>query len=158
MPETYRAPLRSRHEDVDPELAQARAFTLGLVGIGGRLDPTPGPDTELEDVRARTVLEHGERTARRVERFAAVVEGAVVWTRDADERFRRGVLTGPWRYDSTRQAYAADLVHVRPCAWDEPLDEPQVPPAVVASFERGGRNFQRIRALDEPALRRRAAG
>ncbi|NPC96369.1 GAF domain-containing protein [Nocardioides sp. zg-DK7169] len=148
MPATYRAPLRSRRDDVDPDLAQVRAVALGLVGIGGRLDPAPGPDTPREQVLARTVLEHGERVARRVERFAAVEEGSVVWTRDTDGRYRRGVLTGPWRYDSTREACAADLVHVRPCDWDEPVDEPQAPVAVVASFERGGRNFQRVRALD----------
>ncbi|WP_166138323.1 GAF domain-containing protein [Nocardioides ochotonae] len=146
MPETYRAPLRSRRDDVDDAMAQARAVSLGLVGIGGRLDPAPGPDAGLAEIVARTVVEHGERTARRVERFAAVPDGAVVWTRDVDGRYRRGVVTGPWRYDATRQAHAADLVHVRPCAWEEPVDEPRVPAAVVASFERGGRNFQRIRA------------
>ncbi|MQW75138.1 GAF domain-containing protein [Nocardioides sp. dk4132] len=148
MPETYRAPMRSRLDDIDAGLAQARAVALGLVGMGGRLDPSPGPDAGVEEVLSRTVVEHGERTARRVERFAAVPAGALVWTRDTDGRYRRGALTGPWRYDATRQAYAADLVHVRPCAWEDPLDEVEVPAAVVASFERGGRNFQRIRALD----------
>ena len=148
MPESYRAPMRSRRDDVDPGLAHTRAVELGLVGIGGRLDPSPGPEAEVEAVLARTVVEHGERTARRVERFAGVPEGAVVWTRDCDGRYRRGELTGPWRYDAARPAYAADLVHVRPCAWEEPVDESRVPAAVVAAFERGGRNFQRIRALD----------
>ena len=146
MPETYRAPMRSRRDDVDTGLAQARAVALGLVGMGGRLDPSPGADADLEEVLSRTLVEHGERMARRVERFAAVPEGAVVWTRDGDARFRRGTLAGPWRYDDARPAYAADLVHVRPCAWDDPLEEHMVPAAVLASFERGGRNFQRIRA------------
>lgn len=81
--------------------------------------------------------------------------GAVVWARDSDGRYRRGELSGPLRYDATPAAHAADLGHVRPCTWDEPLDEPQVPVAVVATFERGGRNFQRIRALDDEARKRR---
>lgn len=142
--EIYRAPLRSRRDDVDPDLALNRALALGLVGMGGRLSRTP---RDLADALTMLSVEHDERVARRVERFAAVPGGAQVWTRDGDGRYRRGHLAGPWRYDPDPAALAADLVHVRDADWDaESLDEHRTPAAVVATFARGGRNFQRIHA------------
>jgi hypothetical protein len=91
--------------------------------------------------------EHDERTALRLERFATVPDGVEVWTRDGGGLFVRGVLGGSWRYDPAPEAGEADLCHVRPCAWDDPRPEHQVPAAVAAAYRRGGRNFQRIRAL-----------
>ncbi|WP_241153636.1 GAF domain-containing protein [Nocardioides pantholopis] len=140
----FRAPMRSRRDDVDPGLALERALDLGLVGIGGRLAPAP---TTWADALRRTAVEHGERVAARLERFAAVPDGAVVWTRDRDGRCRSGTITGGWRYDPAPAAYDADLVHVRPCRWAAAVEEHRAPAAVVATFARGGRNFQRIRAL-----------
>lgn len=138
----YRAPMRSRDDEVDLTLAVARAVDLGLVGVGGRL---ARPPVTLEDALAATYDEHGERPAARLRRFAAVEVGAQVWTRDEDGLFRVGEVTGEWRYDPSAEAWAADLVHVRPCAWAAPADV--VPGAVLATFARGGRNFQRVRAL-----------
>jgi hypothetical protein len=67
-----------------------------------------------------------------------------LWTRDADGLYRLGRIDGPYRYDSSAAAAAVDLVHVRPCTWlAEPLTESKVPAAVIATFARGGRNFQR---------------
>ena len=141
--QVFRAPLRSRLDSVDPGLALDRAFALGLCGVGGRL---AAPPHSREDALAHTAEEYDERVARRLERFMAVADGSVVWTRDADGMFRRGTLTGPWSYDADPAAYAADLVNVRDCDWDvEPLTEHRVPPAVAAAYRRGGRNFQRIR-------------
>ena len=130
--------MRSRLDDVDPELAVGRALGLGLCGIGGRLS---APPRGLADALRQVDAAWGERAARRLERFAGVPDGAVVWTRDTDGGFHRGVLTGEWRYDADPRAVAADLVHVRPCAWQR-ADPPS---AVLESFSRGGRNFQRIR-------------
>ncbi len=49
--------------------------------------------------------------------------------------------TDPYRYDG--DGADVDLVHVRPCRWlSRALFEPEVPAAVVATFGRGGRNFQ----------------
>jgi hypothetical protein len=122
-----------------------RALRLGVVGVGGRLS---SPPVSLEDAVARVSDEHGDRVARRLERFAAVPVGAEVWTRDPAGLFHRGVLAGPWRYDADPTAYDADLGHVRPCPWEsDPFAEHQVPPAVATTWRRGGRNFQRIRAL-----------
>jgi hypothetical protein len=139
--------MRSRIDDIDPGLAVERALDLGVVGVGGRLSHPP---RDAGDAAARVSDEHDERVARRLERFVAVADGAEVWTRDPAGLFRRGVITGPWHYDADPAAYAVDLPHVRPCAWDaDALAEHQVPAAVAVAFRRGGRNFQRIRALDE---------
>jgi hypothetical protein len=143
MPQ-FRAPMRSRRDDVDPALAVVRALERGLVGMGGRLATTPAT---LAEALADLSEEYDERVARRVERFAAVPEDSVVWTRDPDGLFWCGRIVGPWRYDDEPAALAADLVHVRKTRWDDDgLPEHLVPAAVVASFGRGGRNLQRIRA------------
>jgi hypothetical protein len=130
----YRAPLRSRRDDVDPRGARDRALSLGLCGFGGDRDP--------------------ERLARRVERFAEVADGSLVWTRDAEGLYLLGRLDGPYSYDPGGED--VDLVHVRPCRWlAEPVTESRAPAAVVATFGRGGRNFQQIHAADvgEASLR-----
>jgi len=137
--------MRSRIDDVDAALAVERALDLGVVGVGGRLS---NPPRDSADALARVSEEHDERVARRLERFIAVPDGAEVWTRDPAALFHRGVVTGPWRYDADPAAYAVDLTHVRPCSWEPgALAEHQLPTAVAATFRRGGRNFQRIRAL-----------
>jgi len=124
--DVYRAPMRSRRDDIDPRLAVERALELGLCGMG-----------TTDDVRAE----------RRLERFAAAPEGTYVWTRGPNG-FHLGRLTGPCRRDDSVAAVAADLVHVRPCEWiDEPVDAALVPEQVSYAFSRGGRNLQRIGTL-----------
>jgi hypothetical protein len=138
--------MRSRLDSVDPAAAFERALRCGVCGIGGRLDAVP---TTLSDALRLTDETYGDRVARRLERFAAVPDGSRVWTRGPDGMFRLGTLTGRWRYDADPAAYEADLVNVRDCGWDDdPLPEHRTPPAVVATYRRGGRNFQRIRAAE----------
>jgi len=121
MPDVYRAPMRSRRDDFDLQATIDRALAMGLVGLG--------------DAGA------GARLERRIARFADVSEGSFVWTRDTDGRYWLGRIDGPYFYDD--DGAAVDLVHVRPCRWlSQPLLEPDVPAAVVATFGRGGRNFQ----------------
>lgn len=123
MAAVYRAPMRSRREDVDPQAALDRALAEGIVGFGE--------------------AGFNERLARRIERFADVEEGSFVWTRDADGLYWLGRIDGPYRRDEDTDAVAVDLVHVRPCRWlTEPILESDVPAAVLATFGRGGRNFQ----------------
>lgn len=142
--EVFRAPMRSRDDHVVDGLAVARALREGLCGLGGRLARVPG---SLEEALARAADEHDERLARRIGRFAAVDSGSLVWTREFDGAYWLGRLDGPWRYDASAEAREVDLVHVRACVWlDRPFGEPEVPASVVASFGRGGRNWQRIRA------------
>ena len=134
MAEVYRAPMRSRRDGLDPQAALERALGRGLVGFG---------EAGVDGPAAL------ERLARRVERFAAVPDGSFVWTRDTDGRYRLGRVDGPYRYDDDPAAVDVDLVHVRPCVWvADAVSEADVPAAVVATFGRGGRNFQRTHDPD----------
>lgn len=138
----YRAPMRSRSDDVAWGLAVERALTQGLCGVGGRLETHPA---SFADAVAGTAARHGERVAARLERFAAAQDGSFVWTADADGLLWLGRVTGPWRFDADPRAGEVDLVHVRPCTWQNaPTPNPLVPDAVRNSFARGGRNWQRI--------------
>lgn len=141
----YRAPMLSRDDAVAAFAAVERALELGWCGMGGRLDPAP---QSLDQAVSLARRQHDDRLARRIGRFAAVPDGAVVWTRDADGLYWRGALAGPYRYDASAAAVEVDLVHVRRCRWESsPATEASIPDAVRATFARGGRNWQRIRAL-----------
>jgi hypothetical protein len=121
----YRAPMRSRRDDVDYGATIERARSRGLCGFGGPENPSD------------------DRLARRIERFRDVAEGSFVWTRDPGGLYWLGRIHGPYFYDTDDAAATVDLVHVRECHWlSTPLLEPDVPAAVVATFRRGGRNFQ----------------
>ncbi|MHA7652686.1 GAF domain-containing protein [Mycobacterium sp. ML4] len=127
MAEVYRAPMRSRSNAIDSRATFERARRSGLCGFG----QVAGNPAEQE------------RLAHRVDRFAGAADGSFVWTRDQDGLFWLGRLAGPYFRDDDDDALAVDLVHVRPCTWlAEPLLELEVPAAVVATFRRGGRNFQ----------------
>jgi hypothetical protein len=136
----YRAPMRSRRDDLPIGSAVERAFQLGLCGFGGILDPPPA---DLDDAVDATALTYDVRAARRLRRFSEVPVGAFVWTRELDGLYRLGRLSGPWYYDA--DGSAVDLVHVRRCDWTPtPFPEPAVPAGAAYTFARGGRNFQRI--------------
>ncbi|HEX5253201.1 MAG TPA: GAF domain-containing protein [Mycobacterium sp.] len=125
----YRAPMRSRNDAVEPQAAIDRARRIGVCGFGPSVS---GPAEQ-------------ERLDRRVARFAELDEGSFVWTRDTHGWFWLGRISGPYFYDADETAAAVDLVHVRPCEWvSMPVLEQHVPVAVVATFRRGGRNFQEI--------------
>jgi hypothetical protein len=113
--------MRSRRDDIDVQATVDRALAKGLVGFGAA-----GTD---------------ERLVRRIARFAEIDDGSFVWTRDADSLYWLGRIDGPLVYDD--DGATVDLVHVRPCRWlRQPVLEPEVPAAVLATFARGGRNFQ----------------
>lgn len=140
----FRAPMRSHDDGVADGIAVERALEFGLCGMGGRVEPAP---TTLDRALAAVDRRFDERTARRIERFAAVRDGAFVWTRDSEGLFWLGRLAGPWRYDTSQDAAARDLVHVRDCEWLPTAVPPaEVPTAVRTTFARGGRNWQRIHA------------
>ena len=141
-PAVYRAPMRSRRDDVPVKATLARAKSLNLCGFGGILRPPPG---DVDAAIARAVEQHDTRLARRIRRFAAVPDGSFVWTRDDDQLYWLGCIEGSWWYDGDERAAAVDLVHVRPCAWaNDPVLASEAPDGVLATFGRGGRNFQRI--------------
>jgi hypothetical protein len=138
--------MRSRRDDVDAGAATSRALTLGVCGIGGAVDPEPD---DLDDAVALVAHAHDERAARRLARFAAIPAGAFVWAREPDGAYRLGRLTGPWRYDSSAAARAADLVHVRGCDWlPDPVPEQQVPAGTLRTYARGGRSLQQTHDPD----------
>jgi hypothetical protein len=132
--------MRSRRNDIDVRATVERARALNLCGFDGVLRPPP------DDLRTAIDLaeqQYDIRLARRIARFADIEPGSFAWTRDPDGLFWLGRLSGPYVYDADDAAAAVDLVHVRECRWlAEPLLEPVVPAAVLATFRRGGRNFQ----------------
>jgi hypothetical protein len=129
MVAVYRTPMRSRDDAVEPQATIDRARRLGVCGFGASVSRSA----------------EQERVVRRVARFAELDQGSFVWTRDNNGCFWLGRISGPYFYDADETAAAVDLVHVRPCEWlPMPLLEQDVPVAVVATFSRGGRNFQEI--------------
>lgn len=86
--------------------------------------------------------------------FAELPQGTLVWAR-ADGFFHLGRISGPWRYDDSREARVVGIHNVLPVRWlSRPFGEDEVPPAVSATFARGGRNVQRTH--DSAAERRTA--
>lgn len=141
-----RAPMRSRDHDVPIGLAVDRALEHGVCGIGGRLAFAPA---SLSEAVVETDASYGERAARRLERFAATPKGSFVWTRDTYDNLWLGKISGGWKYETDPGAWAVDLVNVRACTWIRaPIPHDEAPPAVHATFARGGRNWQRIRDAD----------
>ncbi|MGH3971198.1 MAG: GAF domain-containing protein [Mycobacterium sp.] len=129
MVAVYRAPMRSRNDAVEPQATIDRARRLGRCGFGQFVSRSA----------------EQERLVRRVARFDELDEGSFVWTRDTNGWFWLGRIAGPYFYDADETAAAVDLVHVRPCeCLSMPMLEQDVPAAVVATFRRGGRNFQEI--------------
>lgn len=137
--------MRSRDDAVDHAAAVSWALAHGVVAVGGRLGETP---QSLSQAVTAVEREHGSRVGDRLERFAIVPVGSTMWTRHPDGDLWVGVVTGPWLFDEATDAAAFDLQHTRPCEWsDEPVPMDRVPDAVLETFARGGRNFQRIRRL-----------
>jgi hypothetical protein len=147
----YRAPMRARAIDAPPEAGAAFGLEHGLVGTGDALEPVPSTlDGAVEAASAR----YGDKAARMLRRFADLPGGSFVWTK-ADGFFHLGRISGPWRFEDSRAAREVGIHHVRPATWlDRPFSEDEAPAAVVQTFARGGRNFQRIR--DGNAQRRTA--
>jgi hypothetical protein len=150
MTAVYRAPMRSRRDDIDVQATIDRAKRLNVCGFGGVLDPPP---RNLDAAIAMAEQQYDERYARRIARFAEVESGSLAWTRDTDGLFWLGRIVGPWRYDADDEAARVDLVHVRACEWlPAPATEAEVPAAVIATFRRGGRNFQQTHDPDVSRL------
>ncbi len=131
----YRAPMRARdRDDVAPGAGAEFGLEHGLVGMGEG---------------------SSEKAGRMVSRFADLPAGVFVWTRTRDGGYRLGRIAGEYRHIDTPAARAVGIHHVRPAEWlDHPFGDDDVPPAVAATFARGGLNFQRTH--DEAAERRTA--
>ncbi len=141
MAPIYRAPMRSRELQTSPYAGARFGVDRGLVGIGGSLDPEP---EELEEAIELTAVTQGPKAARMLARFASLPEGTLVWTRTDDDAYCLGRVRGPWRWERSPAARETGIHHVRPTDWlPRELARERVPPAVAATFDRGGRNLQR---------------
>jgi hypothetical protein len=137
----FRAPMRSRTREARPGAGAEFAIERGVVGIGERVDDTPG--TIAQAVWAVTQA-HGEKAGRMLARFAALPDATFVWTRQLDGAFRLGRISGTWRYDDSPAAREVGIHHVRPTIWSpRRFGDRDVPPGVARTFARGGRNLQR---------------
>jgi hypothetical protein len=134
--------MRSRVAAVGPGEGADVALAGGVVGIGERVEPSP--TTVAAAVLALT-MEHGEKAGRMLHRFAELPDGGFVWTRQSDGLYRLGCIAGAWRYDDSQPARTVGIHHVRPAVWSSHrFSDEAAPAAVVQTFARGGRNFQRI--------------
>ena len=137
-----RAPMRARTVEAPPGAGADHGVMRGLVAIGEPLAQVPAT---LDEAVEATVIEHGEKAGRMLERFAALPDGTVVWTLDSGGIFHRGTIAGPWRYDGSAEGVLLGLVHARATAWEpEAFGPDTVPAPVAATFARGGRNLQAI--------------
>lgn len=152
--EVHRAPMRARDRDDVPAGAGAEfGLEQGVVGIGDVLRGGGAGPSSLAAAVALAEAEHGAKAGRMLERFAALPDGTLVWTRDAGGGFWLGRIAGPWRYDGSADALSVGIVHVRPAEWvDRRMGPHDVPAAVRATFGRGGRNLQRIRDAEAERL------
>ena len=139
--------MRARDRDLAAGAGAARGVQRGLVGIGDALATVP---QDLDDAITMAAAEHGEKAGRMLQRFAGLPIDTLVWTRGPDGAFHLGRISGSWRYDEESGAQEVGIHHVRPTRWlAQSFGAGSVPPAVAATFARGGRNLQRIN--DVPA-------
>ena len=121
-------PMRARDRCLPAGRGAEHGVRSGIVGIG--------------QVR-------GDKGGRMLHRFAAVPDGAFVWTRETGGAYRLGRIDGSLRRDDSAAAREVGIHHVRPARWlEHPFGEDEVPPAVAATFARGGRNFQQTHDAD----------
>lgn len=139
--EIYRFPMRARSVDEDEFDGASAGVARGIAGIG---EPLGQPPANEDEAVLMTREEHGEKAGRMLDRFISLPSGTLVWTRTADDEFRLGSLTGCWRYVDPRGRFG--ISNVRPADWlERTFDIAATPAGVVHTFDRGGRNFQRIR-------------
>ena len=150
MTEVYRAPMRARDRDLPQFDGATHGVANDLVGIG---DALAVPPKTLDEAILAAADAHGDKAGRMLARFADLPDGVFVWTQTGDDEFRLGMIDGPWRYDDSKAARAVGLHHVRPATWlPGKFGTRQTPGAVVDTFARGGKNFQRTNDDEAEAL------
>ena len=122
--------LQMEHSCDDPSAAFALCRERSVLGLGWGVDPS----AELRDPaaamsRRRTGIHPAVRA------FIELPEGALVWTRDPDDRtFYLAEICGPWTYYDDLEATAADLHNVRPVRMVACPIPTQVPFPVANAF------------------------
>lgn len=129
---------------VDDGSAAEWAIAAGVVGLDGAVRSTAD---HIDDTLAMVDLELDERTARRIRRFLLAPSGSLVWTQDRSGGLHLGRLGSGQRYSRDSAMLRLGLLHQRDCEWAAgPVPVALVPSPVIETFERGGRNWQQIRA------------
>jgi hypothetical protein len=148
QPVLWRTKLRSTLPGIDHAKQVAHCLQRGVVGIGWGLDDLPtGTTLDLvcETIEKRDELGWGRTAARTVRRFGEEARvGDFVWTRDTAGRYLVSRLAGPYRYEMSAEATAVDVHQVRDVEWAPPLNDLDVPGAVIRAFIGTGLSFSRI--------------
>ena len=147
-PVIWRTKLRSTVEGVDHAMQVQHCLDSGLIGIGWRMDEMSSEsslDLVVETVRATPNPGWARAAANTIERFGATAKiGDFVWTRDTAGRYLLCRITGPYRYDGSDAAKAVDVHQVRDVDWAPPLNDLEVPGAVIRAFIGIGLSFSKI--------------
>lgn len=144
----WRAKLRSLKPGVDHREQLQHCLDGSLIAIGWGAELPTG--SSLDDV-CRTIEQNpapswGRRAAGTVRRFGAETNvGEFIWTRDTEAHYRVCRIAGPYRFDASPKAARVDSYQVLPVDWAaDPLDDLDVPGAVVRAFVGSSDSFSRI--------------
>lgn len=139
-----RSTLVDNHEEQVTHCVKGRRVGIGWgvmeIRTGARLDRVC--DAVRDDPRPGW----GKRAADTIRRIGEEAQdGDFVWTRDTHGKYWLGQIDGPYRYDSSKAAFNVDIHQTRPTRWiRKPLNDLEVPGAVIRSFIGTGSSFSRI--------------
>lgn len=144
----WRTKLRSvlvdNHEQQVKHCVKGKRVGIGWgikgVRTGARLDRV------CDAVLADPEPGWGKRAADTIRRIGEQAQdGDFVWTRDTYGKYWLGQINGPYRYDASADAFSVDIHQTRPTRWiRRPLNDLEVPGAVIRSFIGTGSSFSRI--------------
>jgi hypothetical protein len=121
---------------IDP---RERCITSKIVGIGWPLENKEVP-IDKADYYHKGWLEYKDRKKDKGWKGAAdaichkIRIDDLVWTRTLKGVYYIGRVTSDWRYDSTDDAYEADILNIRDCDWYEVGTAGDTPGKVTTSF------------------------
>ncbi|MFT6336458.1 MAG: hypothetical protein ACJATI_003217 [Halioglobus sp.] len=121
---------------IDP---RERCITSKIVGIGWPLENKEVP-IDKADYYHKGWLEYKDRKKDKGWKGAAdaichkIQIDDLVWTRTLNGVYYIGRVTSDWRYDSSDDAYEADILNVRDCDWQIVGTVGDVPGKVATSF------------------------
>lgn len=149
LPTIWRTKLRSTLEGVDHTEQVEHCLKKKLIGIGwGPPDLPTGSSLEkvtqfIESCDLDGWTKNGAHTVRRFGEQAR--RNDFVWTRHTNGKYMLCKITGPYKFDNSKAAKAADVHQTRKVAWAlEELNDLDVPGGVVRSFIGTGSSFSRV--------------
>lgn len=144
----WRTKLRStivdNHEEQVAHCVKGQRVGIGWGAKGIRAGATL--DRVCDAVRNDPRHGWGKRAVDTIRRIGEQAQdGEFAWTRDTHGKYWLGQINGPYRYDSSREAFEVDIHQTRPTRWiRKPLNDLEVPGAVIQSFIGTGSSFSRI--------------